>query len=299
MPSTGLRIVVVVVSYISVPQSAMPLPSEQTFRERTLASRYRPRQSLPPDFSDVLKEYAREVLRAQPEDILEWSADYFLQLALRGGADGADAADKPNENSFEGEDVDADVAEVVKRMVEVFQHMDEANEGLLFIHLVQRALTDAFFLSREQALYILTSKYTVVNPDETIEYRTFAKKCIRAVQYFQKTNHAFSIDDLEHTTVHGMNRNDVEYQFLHIFRLMDTARTGRVPYTEFRDALANSPFNLTHRDIRTLCIECEISSDNREVEYEKEVPRLFPRLALAAKFELFDLEDNHEDAPLY
>ena len=56
--------------------------SGETFRERTLATQYQPRQSLPPNFSDVLKEYAREVLRNQPEDILEWSAAYFKALAL-------------------------------------------------------------------------------------------------------------------------------------------------------------------------------------------------------------------------
>lgn len=269
----------------------MPLPVDQTFRERTLASRYRPRQTLPPNFSEVLKDYAREVLRGQPEDILEWSADYFMHLALNGAPPENDHND---ENSVPSE-VDEDVEAVVKRMIDVFQHMDVANEGLLFIHLVQRALTDSFHLSPEQALYILTSKYTVVNPDETIEYRPFARKCIRAVQYFQKTHHEFTLGDLTVVTVHGMNRNDVEYQLLHIFRLMDQPGTGRIPYADFRDALANSPFNLTHRDIRTLCIECEISSDNHEVEYEKEVPRMFPRLVLAKQFELFDLEDNHED----
>eukprot|EP00796_Vickermania_ingenoplastis_P006113 gene6113-4395_t len=269
----------------------MPVPVDQTFRERTLASRYRPRQTLPPNFSDVLKEYAREVLRAQPEDILEWSADYFLQLAING----APLPHEGEEDKSVPSEVDEDVEAVVKRMIDVFQHMDAANEGLLFIHLVQRALTDAFHLSPEQALYILTSKYTVVNPDETIEYRTFARKCIRAVQYFQKTHHVFKLGDLTTVTVHGMNRNDVEYQFLHIFRLMDQPGTGRIPYADFRDTLANSPFNLTHRDVRTLCIECEISSDNHEVEYEKEVPLMFPRLVLAGQFELFDLEDNHED----
>lgn len=274
----------------------MPLPVEQTFRERTLASRYRPRQTLPPNFSEVLKEYAREVLRAQPEDILEWSADYFVQMAL---AHQPSQQEREEEQGSMQSEANEDVEAVVQRMIDVFQHMDSANEGLLFIHLVQRALTDAFHLSPEQALYILTSKYTVVNPDETIEYRTFAKKCIRAVQYFQKTNHVFKIGDLSTETVHGMNRNDVEYQFLHIFRLMDQPGTGRIPYADFRDALANSPFNLTHRDIRTLCIECEISSDNHEVEYEKEVPRLFPRLVLAGQFELFDLQDNHEDEHLY
>lgn len=271
----------------------MPPVVDQTFRERTLASRYRPRQRLPPHFSDVLKEYAREVLRAQPEDILEWSADYFVQLALKCNTpqDVEEVDMTPSLIDGKDENVEA----VVQRMIEVFEHMDAAQEGLLFIHLVHRALTDALHLSQEQALYILTSKYVVVNTDETIEYRTFARKCIRDVRFFQLTNHVFKLGDLDTVTVHGMNRRDLEYQFLHIFRLMDQPGTGRVPYTDFREALANSPFNLTHRDIRTLCIECQISSDNNEVEYEKEVPRMFPRLVLAEQFEVFDLQDNSDE----
>lgn len=275
----------------------MPAPGELTFLERTLASRYRPRPTLPPHFSVVLKEYAREVLREQPQDILEWSANYFLNLARNNAPlPGEDEQYKSiASNLIEEEEDSKDIEEVVTKMIDVFQHMDAAEEGLLFIHLVQRALTDAFHLSPEQALYILTAKYTVVNRDETIEYCSFARKCVRAVQYFQKTNHVFKVGDLSTASVHGMNRNDVEYQFLHIFRLMDKPGTGRIPYEDFRDALANSPFNLTHRDIRALCIECEISSDNHEVEYEKEVPRIFPRLVLAGQFELFDKQDNHED----
>ena len=36
---------------------------------------------MPPDFADVLKAYTKEVIRRQPEDILEFSVAYFANLA--------------------------------------------------------------------------------------------------------------------------------------------------------------------------------------------------------------------------
>eukprot|EP00892_Ulva_mutabilis_P006553 jgi/Ulvmu1/426/UM001_0433.1 len=36
---------------------------------------------VPPDLSEVLKAYTKEVIRRQPEDLLEFSAYYFANLA--------------------------------------------------------------------------------------------------------------------------------------------------------------------------------------------------------------------------
>ncbi len=37
---------------------------------------------VPPDFADVLKAYTKEVIRRQPEDILEFSVAYFANLVI-------------------------------------------------------------------------------------------------------------------------------------------------------------------------------------------------------------------------
>lgn len=264
--------------------------SESTFRERTLATRYQPRQSLPPNFADILKEYAREVLRAQPEDILDWSADYFKKLAL--AMDPMQAREPPVDH-YMPVVPDPQREFLSQQMVRVFAKLDSENEGVLYTHLVQRVLMEGFHLSPSQALYILTSPYAVVNEQDTLPYEQLAKDSVRAVQYFQQTHREFEVDDIAHATVHGLNKNDVEHEFFRLFRLLDEAGTGRLSFADYRNALMNAPFHLTHRDIAILCIECD-RSGNDDVEYEREVPRMFDRLVLAEQFELFDVEDSSE-----
>ena len=45
-----------------------------------MASKYRNKFSLPPDFYPILEDYSREVLRDQPLDIIEFSYLYFKAL---------------------------------------------------------------------------------------------------------------------------------------------------------------------------------------------------------------------------
>ena len=45
-----------------------------------MASKYRQKYELPEGFYDVLENYSREVLRDQPQDILEFSYLYFKAI---------------------------------------------------------------------------------------------------------------------------------------------------------------------------------------------------------------------------
>ena len=45
-----------------------------------MASKYRKKQSLPENFYPLLEDYCREVLRDQPEDIIEFSYLYFKAI---------------------------------------------------------------------------------------------------------------------------------------------------------------------------------------------------------------------------
>jgi hypothetical protein len=45
-----------------------------------MASKYRKKFSLPENFYPILEEYSREVLRDQPQDIIEFSYLYFKSL---------------------------------------------------------------------------------------------------------------------------------------------------------------------------------------------------------------------------
>ena len=45
-----------------------------------MASKYRQKYTLPNNFYQVLEDYSREVLRDQPQDILEFSYLYFKAI---------------------------------------------------------------------------------------------------------------------------------------------------------------------------------------------------------------------------
>ncbi|KPI85795.1 hypothetical protein ABL78_5152 [Leptomonas seymouri] len=282
--------------------------SGETFRERMLATQYQPRQSLPPNFSDVLKEYAREVLRNQPGDILEWSAAYFKALALE--TDPLQAKEPPADH-YTPVVEDPSRAMLANKMVKVFSSMDPAGHGRLPLSEVSRALVNGFELTEQQVLYLLTAPFTVIDDEnsgaDSIAYDAFAYAAVHTVQYFQEHHTEFEVDGAENATVHGMNRNDVEQGFLRIFRLLDEAGTCRLLFQDFKSALENAPYHLTRRDIRVLCMECATSSraegregegeeeaaiGQMEVEYERELPHMFDRLQLAEAFTLFEEENQ-------
>ncbi|KAK7200838.1 Regulatory subunit of type II PKA R-subunit [Novymonas esmeraldas] len=273
--------------------------STETFRERTLATQYQPRQHLPPNFSDVLKEYAREVLRSQPTDILEWSAAYFKKLALE--TDPLQARQPPADHYVPVVN-DPERAMLADKIVKVFSSMDASGSGRLPVTEVRRALLEALELTEQQALFLLTAPTTAIE-DDAIDYTAFSHAAVRTIQYFQQ-NHdpLFQVDAGDAgATVHGMNRYDVEQGFLRSFRLLDEAGTGRLLVQDYQDALENAPYHLTRRDIQLLCLECGVcgggdeDGEPQEVEYEKELPHMFERLLLAEAFTLFE-EDEKEGA---
>jgi Ca2+-binding EF-hand superfamily protein len=259
----------------------------ETFRDRTLATRYQQRQQLPPNFASVLKEYTREVLREQPEDILSWSAEYFKRLAVE--QDPMLAQQPPPEHYAPA--VENPELEVMSMKIsKVFANMADADSDLLYINLVRRALLEAFGLSKSQALYILSSDYVHINDNGTINYREFSRNCVNALLFFQQSNYEFpSSQSMENPMVHGMGKEELDDELLRVFRAADEEGLGRLPYPKYREALIHAPLQLTHRDINVLCAGAERTSDGF-VEFKKAVQYAFESLFYAQAFTSFDEE---------
>lgn len=263
-----------------------------SFRDRTRATRYQERQALPPNFADVLKEYTREVLREQPSDILAWSAQYFKKLALE--TDPLLAQQPPPEHyapSIENPELEVMSMKICK----VFATMDDANTGLLYAHLVQRALLEAFGLSKAQALYMLSCEYVNILDDGAMDYRQFARDCVNAVYFFQSSGYEFPDvsqygDD---ALVHGLSRTEMEDELLRVLRTADEEGLGRLPFPAYRAALLNAPIQLTQRDLFILFAVAERTSDGF-VEYKKEVAQSFDLLLYAVAFTSFDEEQAQQ-----
>lgn len=264
------------------------MPTKETipFRERTRATEYQRRHQLPPNFGAVLKEYTREVLRAQPDDILHWSAEYFKRLALE--KDPLMAQQPPPDHyapTVEEPEIEVTASQIAK----IFASMDDQQSGVLYVHLVKRALLGALNLTRAQALFILSSNYVTIGDDGTMEYRQFARDCVEAVLFFQHSGQTFpeATHADEAPTVHGLTREELEDALLQVMRAADTEGLGRLRYAKYRDALINAPLQLTQRDINVLCAEAEQTSDGY-VEFKNEVENAFGLIYLSQAFTEFD-----------
>lgn len=261
-----------------------------TFRDKTRATRYQERQALPPNFAQVLKEYTREVLREQPSDILAWSAQYFKKMAL--DTDPMLAQQPPPEHYAPA--VENPELEVMSmKITKVFATMDDSNSGLLYAHLVKRALLEAFGLSRAQALYMLSCEYVVINDDGTMDYRQFSRDCVNAVYFFQNSGYDFADVSGEDGTVHGVTKLELEDELNRVFRAADEEGLGRLPFPVYRQALSTAPIDLTARDLAILYAEAERTSDGF-VEFKKEVSHAYELLQYANAFTAFDEEQSQQ-----
>ena len=265
--------------------------SAETFRERTNATQFQQRQRLPANFSVVLKEYTREVLRVQPEDIFAWSAQYFKELALETEPM---VAQRPPSNHYQPEVEDPDREVVAMKIVKACAALDQQGRGSLFVDLVKRVLVEAVRLSPEQAQYVLSSDYAAIEDDASMDYRQLAHECVPAVLYFIQNNFEFAEvrHEEEEPTVHGRIREDIEGTLLRASVEADADGLGRISYKDYAAVLENAPIDLTRRDIKLLRAEAELSRDGT-VDIRAEAAAAFDRLLIAAKLSAFD--DQHAE----
>eukprot|EP00758_Cryptobia_borreli_P004129 Tbor_TRINITY_DN4202_c0_g1::TRINITY_DN4202_c0_g1_i1::g.23894::m.23894 len=275
--------------------------SSETFRERTNATQYQQKQRLPPNFATVLKEYTREVLRYQPEDILDWSAKYFKKLAIatdpmlaKPEYDTHDTYSHEVDNIHPQQEVDnihpqQEVAAM--KISKVFATMDTTGCGRLYVYLIKRALMESFGLSRQQALYILSCEFAEIHRDAMMEYRSIAHHAVSAVLYFQQQQPEFPVNtNYEEASVHGLMREEVEEALTRTARDTDADGLGRISYGDYKSVLEVAPIDLTRRDINVLLAEAEITRDGT-IDIKSEVANAFSLLQLSASFAEF--EDSH------
>jgi len=168
--------------------------------------------------------------------------------------------------------------------------MDDRQTGFLYVHLVKRALVDAFGLTKAQVLYIVSSDYVQVHDDGTMEYRQFSRDAVNPILYFQHSKYNFP--EVQHAddsnVVHGMVREELQDELLRVMRHADAEEgLGRLTYGQYRRALESAPLQLTRRDINVLCAMAEQTSDGF-IDFRLEVENAFGLLFVAQSFTAFD-----------
>eukprot|EP01065_Artemidia_motanka_P024612 TRINITY_DN2950_c1_g3_i1.p1 TRINITY_DN2950_c1_g3~~TRINITY_DN2950_c1_g3_i1.p1 ORF type:complete len:270 (+),score=78.99 TRINITY_DN2950_c1_g3_i1:86-895(+) len=264
--------------------------SGQVFREMTRATKYQQKFKLPPNFAEVLKDYTREVLRSQPEDIYQWSSQYFRDRALK--EDGVDAGGAAQSNPYASQQT-PDHHRIAAQLADALAEHDPGRTGRLYARLIKRVLMDSAQLRASQALYVLSNPFVELSDDGTILYGKFAGEgtVVEQLMYFQHTGYDFPAPDADAgAQVHGMTREDLKSELQSVLTAADTSGTRRMTLAEYRRALRGAPLQLTERDINLLCCEAELTGDGHVLWEQELTERVFGLLHLAQAFTQFDEE---------
>ena len=249
------------------------------FRDSTRATKYQHKFRLPPQFSDVLHDFTREVLRNQPTDIYEWAANYFKDKALK--EDGVDTRKM--------DEAELGTNEMTWKLSDALYEYDEKKQGELYPHLIKRVLVESTGLTSAQAMFVLSNPSVVQNTRGTIEYNKLAtdRNAIHQILYFQESGYQFE-DPNSEGEAHGLTQSEFQAELKAVFKAEDSDSTGYLTVPDFRRVLQTAPVQLTERDINLLLIECIVNSDGFIAWEPMLTDSMFNLVCLSETFTQFD-----------
>eukprot|EP00961_Rhodomonas_salina_P132271 1780180-Rhodomonas_salina.2 len=112
-------------------------------------SKFRTDHTIPPEFPDILKDFVREILRSQPENIYQFGELYFSGKAGGGGGGGRGGS---------GLDEEA----LLDYLKKIFEVADENGDGILDRNEFKRLMQEADLgLSKSEVSVFCTCAWTV------------------------------------------------------------------------------------------------------------------------------------------
>jgi len=264
-----------------------------------MSSKFAKQYQIPPEFPDILKDFAREVLRNQPSNINEFAAKYFDCLAQGLPAEGqggeVGAADGEPEMSLD---------EVETIIQDLFHKYDWDGNGFLdpseFKSLMNDLQQRMDFPPDEIYRFLAEAD---MNEDGMIEYEEFIPLALQIVQgmYAKKRleQHITDIDQhAEDLLVHGMSRDELTELVGSIFERMDQDGSGTLSKQEFCAALTSMELGLTRREINTVMFQIDQDGDGG-VSYREFVPFAFDLLQKLTSLRLLETELENDELAQY
>ncbi|CAE7648308.1 FLCY, partial [Symbiodinium sp. CCMP2456] len=205
--------------------------------ESPTSSKFAKQYQVPPEFPDILKDFTREVLRSQPENIHEFAAKYFECLASGLPVDAGQAT--------AAEELDMSLDEVEGIIHDLFKKYDKDGSQFLdpaeFKSLMEDLQQRLDFPKDEILLFLAEAD---MNADGMIEYEEFIPLALQIIQgmYAKKRleQHISDVDlQAEELLVHGMSREELTSLVGSMFERMDEDRSGQLNKQEFVTALTS------------------------------------------------------------
>eukprot|EP00397_Hematodinium_sp_SG-2012_P027692 GEMP01029112.1.p1 GENE.GEMP01029112.1~~GEMP01029112.1.p1 ORF type:complete len:437 (+),score=96.79 GEMP01029112.1:177-1487(+) len=245
---------------------------------------------IPVEFPEILKAFAREVLRVQPANVEEFAVKYFERCATN-GEDVDDTTQKDDGLSL---------PEVEGLVRELFVQYDKDQSGYLDLKEFKTLFDD--FRERvrmpQDEIYRFLAEADM-NEDGNIQYDEFIPIAIQIIQtlFAQKKINAQQ-DEVDQAAgsylVHGMSEEEITQVTRDIFQRMDTDKTGTLSKMEFVQALANMELGLTRREINALIFQVDANEDGM-ISYEEFVPFCFHLLHKMTTMRMLENEMENDE----
>mmetsp|Transcript_110207 Transcript_110207/g.310837 ORF Transcript_110207/g.310837 Transcript_110207/m.310837 type:complete len:427 (-) Transcript_110207:140-1420(-) len=232
-----------------------------------MSSKFAKQYQVPPEFPEILKDFAREVLRCQPVNINEFAAKYFECLAsgLPAGAQGQGLSE--TDATGAGADPEMSLESVEAVILELFRKYDQDGNCYLDpgeFKMLMEDLQKRLEFPRDEILRFLAEADQ--NQNGQIEYEEFIPHALQIIQsmYAKKRleQHMVELDQqADELLVHGMSREELTGLLEQIFRRFDVDGTGWLNKQQFFSALTSMELGLTRREINAIMFEIDVDED--------------------------------------
>jgi len=264
-----------------------------------MSSKFAKQYQVPPEFPDILKDFTREVLRNQPENINEFAAKYFDCLAAGLPTEGTMAHQAGSMDELE-----MSLDEVERIVHDLFRKYDQDGNAYLdppeFKSLMQDLQKRLEFPPDEMVRFLAEAD---MNADGMIEYEEFIPLALQIIQgMYAKKRMELHMADVEHQAedllVHGMSREELTSLVGRIFERMDEDQSGMLNKREFDAALTSMELGLTRREINAIMFQVDKDQDGR-ISYKEFVPFAFDLLQKMTSLRLLESELENDELGQY
>lgn len=249
-----------------------------------MPSKYGKQYAVPKEFPSVLKSFTREVLRAQPNDIYEFGAQYFSELLAQ--AEAAAAAENAGVRRLSPEELE-------QLLTQMFHEADVDGSGALSMTEFREVLkmADLGLSDRETKRVMAEADF---DGNGEISYAEFIPLAVDLVQSMyakmeMEQARAQEEDDAREEAknylLHGMTKEEVENVMMEIFHKSDADGSGALSLTEFQKCCRDADIGLTRKEVNILMHQCDVDGDGH-ISYEEFVPLCFEMLTEILKDEL-------------
>jgi Ca2+-binding EF-hand superfamily protein len=235
-----------------------------------MASKFSKQFSIPEGFPEILRDFTREILRTQADDINMFGAQYFSEMLER--RDGIDRDDSKIVLSLD------EVHEHIQRM---FHEADKDQNGFLDRKEL-KSVIDSFKkelgLSKKDVKRVLSEADE--NNDGNVEYGEFiplaadlistliAKRKNEQDQAARKEQAKLEASQF---LLKGMPQQELEGILTDVFKKADKNGDGSLDRNEFRACLKDANLGFTRKEINLMLTEVDTDGDGR-VTYDEFIP---------------------------